>query len=112
MQKIVHVITQSEKRLYEIDCIKWMLCVPRISPDSPRFIHYFSRWLIPDKIAASKHRGDFEEITKNCPLFAPELTRYIQAGMDEYHKFTKTTPELPALKDSPLQIVKVSTKAA
>jgi hypothetical protein len=112
MEKIVHVIPQTDKRLFEIDCIKWMLCVPRISPDSPRFIHYFSRWRIPDKIAASKHRGDFEEITKNCPLFSPELARFIQAGIDEYHRFSKTTPNPPALEDSPLQIVKVSAIAA
>jgi len=95
----------------ELEAVQWMLTVPRISPDSPRFAHYFSRWRVPEKIAASKQRGDFDEITKDCPLFAPDLARFIQAGIDEYHKFTNTRPEQSALKDQPPQTVKLSANA-
>lgn len=111
LKKTIHKLPQSAKRLFEIDCIKWMLCVPRLSPDSPRFAHYFSRWRVPEKIAASKQRRDFDEITKDCPLFAPELAQYIQAGIDEYHKFTNTRPEQAVLEDQPPQTVKLPANA-
>jgi len=89
MRKNVHVILQSEKRLYELDCVRWMLCVPRISPDSPRFVQYFSRWLVPEKIATAKSAGKFDDYTKNCPSFSPELCKFIPAGLAEYRRFTK-----------------------
>lgn len=95
MQKNVHVIPQSNKRLFEIDCVRWMLAVPKISPDSPRFVQYFSRWVVPEKIAAAKAAGRFEEATKSCTYFAPELCRFIAAGYAEYLRFTKQPPEQP-----------------
>jgi hypothetical protein len=112
MQKTIHVIPQSEKRIFELEAVQWMLTVPRISPDSPRFAHYFSRWLVPEKIAAAKARGTFEETVKNCPLFAPELLDFIQSGLDEYHAFTKHKNKAQRLEQPAPPAVKLSAKAA
>ncbi|EKD54263.1 MAG: hypothetical protein ACD_60C00101G0002 [uncultured bacterium] len=95
MRNNVHVIPQSKKRQFEIDCVRWMLAVPRISPDSPRFIQYFSRWVVPKKIAYAKEQGTFEESTKSCTYFAPELINFIAAGYAEYLRFTNQPPEEP-----------------
>lgn len=100
MRKNVHVIPQSKKRLFEIDCVRWMLAVPKISPDSPRFVQYFSRWVVPEKIARAKAAGTFEETTKTCTSFAPDLCSFIAAGFAEYLRFTGQPPEQPELSST------------
>ena len=114
MRKNVHVIPQSKKRLFEIDCVRWMLSVPKISPDSPRFIQYFSRWVIPEKIAYAKQQGTFDEATKTCTSFAPELCSFIAAGIAEYLKFTgqPAPQEAGAVSIAAPPIVKLPTKHA
>ena len=114
MQKNVHVIPQSKKRLFEIDCVRWMLSVPKISPDSPRFVQYFSRWVIPEKIAYAKQQGTFDEATKTCTSFAPELCSFIAAGIAEYLKFTgqPAPQEAGAVSIAAPPIVKLPTKHA
>jgi hypothetical protein len=114
MRKNVHVIPQSKKRLFEIDCVRWMLSVPKISPDSPRFIQYFSRWVIPEKIAYAKQQGTFDEATKTCTSFAPELCSFIAAGITEYLRFTgqPAAQEAGAVSTAAPPIVKLPTKQA
>lgn len=114
MRKNVHVIPQSKKRLFEIDCVRWMLSVPKISPDSPRFVQYFSRWVIPEKIAYAKQQGTFDEATKTCTSFAPELCSFIAAGIAEYLRFTgqPAPQEADAVSIAAPPIVKLPTKHA
>lgn len=85
--KNVHCIT-SQSQDEAIDLIRWVLAVAGIPADSPRFAYYFSRWRIPDKVAAAKAAGTFADTIKNCPPIDPAWVRLIPAAMAEYHAFT------------------------
>ena len=37
----------------------------------------------------AKSAGKFDDYTKNCPSFSPELCKFIPAGLAEYRRFTK-----------------------
>lgn len=85
--KNVHSIT-SQSQNEAVDLIRWALAVAGIPADSPRFAYYFSRWRIPDKVAAAKAAGTFADTIKNCPPINPAWVRLIPAAMAEYHAFT------------------------
>lgn len=85
--KNVHCIT-SQSQDEAVDLIRWVLAVAGIPADSPRFNYYFSRWCIPDKVAAAKAAGTFADTIKNCPPIDPAWVRLIPAAMAEYHAFT------------------------
>lgn len=80
--KNVHCIT-SQSQDEAVDLIRWVLAVAGIPADSPRFAYYFSRWCIPDKVAAAKAAGTFADTIKNCPPIDPALVRLIPAAMAE-----------------------------
>lgn len=42
------------------DVLAWMLAVPGIPPDSPRFARYVLTYDVPAKIRQAKASGDFE----------------------------------------------------
>jgi hypothetical protein len=42
------------------DVLLWMLAVPRLSPDSPRFATYVRDYQVLDKIRAAKLSGTFD----------------------------------------------------
>lgn len=85
--KNVHCIT-SQRQEEAVDLIRWVFAVAGIPADSPRFNYYFSRWLIPDKVAAAKAAGTFADAIRNCPPIDPAWVRLIPAAMAEYHAFT------------------------
>lgn len=45
------------------DIDAWLLCVPRINPDSPRAAWYIRAYNVADKITCAKLSGEFEHLT-------------------------------------------------
>lgn len=69
--------------------VQWMLCVPRISPASPRFTYYADNWNVLEKIRRFTDSGEFESIVKDCPAFSAEE---LHAALD-YIDRSETTNE-------------------
>lgn len=74
--KINHVRSIARKRIEEAETLaKWMLCVPKISPTSPRFVYYADNWNVLDKIRRFSESGELAAIIKECPAFSPAELR-------------------------------------
>lgn len=98
MHKNIHSFFSKEKQ-DALDLIRWVFAVARLPADSPRFAWYVSRWLVPEKIAAAKLDGTFDDLVKTCPPIDPAWLRFVPGALAEYRKFTEqyfTPPETRA----------------
>ena len=55
--------------------LKWMLCVPKLRTNSPRFVYYADNWNVLEKIRRFTESGEFASIVKDCPAFSSEELR-------------------------------------
>ena len=55
--------------------LKWMLCVPKLRTNSPRFAYYADNWNVLEKIRRFVESGEFASIVKDCPAFSSEELR-------------------------------------
>lgn len=46
-----------------VEVAAWLIAVPKIDPGSPRAAAYVRAYAVPEKIAAAKEAGTFEQIT-------------------------------------------------
>jgi diphthamide synthase (EF-2-diphthine--ammonia ligase) len=52
-----------------------MLCVPKLSTMSPRFVYYADNWRVIHKIQRFTETGEFESTVKDCPAFGADELR-------------------------------------
>ncbi len=72
--------------------VQWMVCVPKLSPTSPRFRYYADNWDVLSKIRRFVESGGFSSITKDCPAFSAEELRAALDYLDQ-HNQTETDAE-------------------
>ena len=55
--------------------VRWMLCIPKISPTSPRFDYYARYWNVLDKIRRFAASGELDSMLQDSPAFSAEELR-------------------------------------
>ncbi len=62
------------------DVLLWMLAVPQLTPESPRFARYVVDYRVPDKIRAAKIAGTFEATISAATRPAPAVPARLAAA--------------------------------
>ena len=66
-----------------------MLCIPKISPTSPRFDYYARYWNVLDKIHRFAASGELESMLQDSPAFSAEKLRAALDFIDRSETFEK-----------------------
>ena len=79
-----------------------MLCVPKISPTSPRFVYYADNWNVLDKIRRFSESGELAAIIENSPAFSPAELRAALDYLDRFDAAEKPdqSKDAPAARQS------------
>lgn len=79
------------------DVLAWMLAVPGIAPDSPRFAYYLRTYDVIGKIQAAKLAGTFEEITGAPPAPPPyRLAAAVDVAEAQARRWRRFRRRVPA----------------